>query len=257
MGCCQSSSGKSASTSPWAASFSVNGQGYSWTDDSIAGYSYGLTVDESAAYYCVNESTQERIVGIRFEQGISVGDELKILKRLAQEVKHDHLLPINAFEGKRDTVILTCEMLGGDLFESIASGQLPELGAPGCLRLCFQLLAAVAHLHQLKIIHRDVKPENILLSCEDVSTATLRLSNFSLAVGNADGHLAKQSCGTPSYVAPEVLSQQGYYCQADCWSVGVTFYAMITGEDPWGNLGPLERARLGPQLYKKIKQCDW
>lgn len=235
--------------------FSVKGEGYFWTETNVPGFAWGDKTSLSCGYYCVKKETQVQHVGIKIlrydRSAYDFENELDILTKLASVIKHENLLRINGFEaGEEPPVILTCEMPGGDLFEAVAAEKLSKLGAPKCLRLCSQLLAGVAHLHTLKFIHRDVKPENILLSCADVSKANLCLSNFSCTVSSTDGQLMYRATGTPSYVAPEVISRQGYYYQADCWSVGATFFTMMTADDPWGGVSQDE-------MFSKIEVCEW
>lgn len=155
---------------------------------------------------------------------------------------------------------------GGELFDRVAAGgPLPEAAAR---RLAAQLAAGLAHCHALGVFHRDLKPENVLLTRE----GDAKLSDFGLgylqgpaggggggvpasarqAAAVADGGqlagdtalLLDTTCGTPAFVAPEVLRRAGYAGgPADVWSLGVTLFVALTGRLPFDepSLGSLFR----------------
>ncbi|CAI5459038.1 unnamed protein product [Closterium sp. Yama58-4] len=131
---------------------------------------------------------------------------------------------------------------GGDLFDFIQSapkGRLTEQQAASVMR---QLLGALHHCHSLGVLHRDVKPENILL-CDRVPHQTrdgdlrIKLSDFGVAgFLNEDG-VCTDSTGTSEYMAPEVAMKATYNAKADVWSAGVVLHAMLAGALPsWAAL---------------------
>ena len=104
---------------------------------------------------------------------------------------------------------------------------------------CCQVMNAVAELHSRGIAHRDLKPENLLLSNPD-DPASIKIADFGFAKimsklpRNKDGkQLMMTSCGTPEYVAPEVLMNIGYDCRCDIWSMGIILYIMLCGFPPF------------------------
>jgi serine/threonine protein kinase len=85
------------------------------------------------------------------------------------------------------------------------------------------------------IVHRDLKPENILVDVnEKTNTVTkVKLADFGLSKIVMPNELMFDSCGTPAYVAPEVLFKKGYYKEVDIWSTGVILYTMISRSLPF------------------------
>ncbi|XP_002132124.3 serine/threonine-protein kinase Chk1 [Ciona intestinalis] len=120
---------------------------------------------------------------------------------------------------------------GGELFDRIT----PDVGMPQHHAQCFfrQLISGVEYLHSLGITHRDIKPENILLNENEV----LKIVDFGFAtVFRYKGieRSVNQQCGTPPYVAPEVMQNKPYKAEpADIWSCAIVLVTMLAGELPW------------------------
>jgi serine/threonine-protein kinase Chk2 len=99
------------------------------------------------------------------------------------------------------------------------------------------MLEAVKYLHEKGITHRDLKPENILLSCDDNDTL-IKVTDFGLSKIVGEQSLMQTLCGTPSYLAPEVIKSAGlggYDKAVDCWSMGVILYIMLGGYPPFSD----------------------
>jgi len=93
-----------------------------------------------------------------------------------------------------------------------------------------QLILALAHLHQHQIIYRDLKPENVLVDREGY----IKITDFGLSKQNIlDNHSANSFCGTPEYLAPEIVENLGHGRAVDWWSLGAIVYEMLTGLPPF------------------------
>lgn len=84
-------------------------------------------------------------------------------------------------------------------------------------------------MHKQNIVHRDIKPENILLNSSDSQNFEIRLADFGLAKQLIDGIKIFHKCGTPTYIAPEILRAKGYDCKADVFSAGSVLFNLVTG----------------------------
>ena len=95
-----------------------------------------------------------------------------------------------------------------------------------------KILEAVDYLHDSGVAHRDLKPENLLLS-DPQDNARVMISDFGLSKVLNEEEMMKTACGTPGYVAPEVLSYVGYGKEVDLWSIGVIAYVLLCGYAPF------------------------
>ena len=95
------------------------------------------------------------------------------------------------------------------------------------------IVEAVDYCHSNGVIHRDLKPENLLLHLDDEDRSMIKLADFGLAVHVERNGTAKGPCGTPSYVAPEVIIGTSYDHRCDIWSLGVLLFYLLSGESPF------------------------
>merc|ERR1719181_2095859 len=129
-------------------------------------------------------------------------------------------------------MILVMELVtGGELFDRIvARGNYTEKDAAS---LMATLCDALAYLHEQAIVHRDLKPENLLYD-SPAEDADIKVADFGLARVVSGKDMMKTACGTPGYVAPEILKNKGYDSGAvDLWSVGVILYILLCGFPPF------------------------
>ncbi|XP_019876438.1 serine/threonine-protein kinase polo [Aethina tumida] len=110
-----------------------------------------------------------------------------------------------------------------------------------------QILSGVNYLHYQKIIHRDLKLGNLFLNDE----LQVKIGDFGLAAKiEYDGERKKTLCGTPNYIAPEILNKKGHSFEVDIWSIGCIMYTLLMGRPPF------ETSSL-KETYSRIKKCDY
>lgn len=110
-----------------------------------------------------------------------------------------------------------------------------------------QLLSGVQYLHENNIIHRDLKLGNLFLNDE----LQVKIGDFGLAAKiEFVGERKKTLCGTPNYIAPEILTKKGHSFEVDVWSIGCIMYTLLIGKPPF------ETSSL-KETYAKIKKCDY
>jgi calcium/calmodulin-dependent protein kinase I len=118
---------------------------------------------------------------------------------------------------------------GGELFDRIVEKEsYSEKEASDTIK---PVVDAIRYCHGLGIIHRDLKPENLLYESEDTNSA-IKVTDFGLA-RFVHNELATTACGTPNYVAPEIVAGSGYGKEVDYWSIGVIIYIMLSGFPPF------------------------
>jgi len=121
-------------------------------------------------------------------------------------------------------------MTGGELFDRIVSkDHYSEVEAKDALK---QIAIAIKYCHDQNIVHRDLKPENILYATPD-NNSVLKVADFGLACLLKPNELMYKACGTPGYVAPEVLRGVAYGKEVDMWSIGVILYILLCGFPPF------------------------
>ncbi|CAJ1346916.1 unnamed protein product [Effrenium voratum] len=118
----------------------------------------------------------------------------------------------------------------------------------------WQILTAVAYLHHHRIVHRDIKPGNLLLV--EQGSRSLKLADFNLACKFSKGHKLSSRCGSLMYLAPEVL-RRAYTERCDIWGIGVTFQDLVTGEALWQGQQDQEIEKLILHSKPHLRSCHW
>ncbi|KAK7862770.1 hypothetical protein R5R35_013833 [Gryllus longicercus] len=159
-------------------------------------------------------------------------NEVNILRSL----DHPCVIKIHNVVNSPESVFIFLDyMEGGDLFERVKSrGKLKESETKW---ISYQISKAVEYLHKQGIAHRDLKPENILLS-SNVDNPIIKITDFGLSRFFNSQMVMQTVCGTPSYVAPEILETKGcgvYSNQVDVWSMGVILYVCLSGSLPFSS----------------------
>lgn len=155
--------------------------------------------------------------------------ELSILR----DLKHFNITKIKEYYQDESTLFIVMELVeGGDLLDRIINSGANGLGEEMARELTAEMVDAIQYTHRKKIMHRDLKPENVLLTAPtpEHPHGRVKVADFGLAKSMVDGTYAKTMCGTPAYLAPEVVlnGSQPYDFKVDCWSLGVIVWAMVT-----------------------------
>ncbi|CAB9518958.1 MAP kinase-activated protein kinase 2 (Fragment) [Seminavis robusta] len=171
-------------------------------------------------------------------------DEIDVLS----ELKHSNIIRLyDVFEEKEFYYLITEKMLGGELFDRIVQkSYYNEKEARDTCKILFQ---AMAYCHKHQVAHRDLKPENLLLTSQD-NDSDIKIADFGFAKKCTTPNSLKTQCGTPGYVAPEILEGQQYDTQADMWSLGVIVYILLGGYPPF-----IEQNQR--DLFRKIRKGDY
>lgn len=163
------------------------------------------------------------------DPALNVETEIEILKKL----NHPCIIKIKDFFDAEDFYIVLELMEGGELFDRVAGNR--RLREATCKLYFYQMLLAVQYLHENGIIHRDLKPENVLLSSQK-EDCLIKITDFGQSKILGETSLMKTLCGTPTYLAPEVLNSlgtAGYNRAVDCWSLGVILFICLSGYPPF------------------------
>lgn len=155
--------------------------------------------------------------------------EISILEKL----KHPNIVRLfEIFESEKHMLYVSELCVGGDLLTYVRKRR--RLKESLAKYLFLQIIDGLRYMHSKGILHRDVKLDNILLD----DTGKLKICDFGVSRFTKPGQLMTEQCGTPAYIAPEILRGQGYTGFAvDIWSAGVVLYAMIYGSVPFKGNG--------------------
>uniref|UniRef100_A0A665WN08 non-specific serine/threonine protein kinase n=1 Tax=Echeneis naucrates TaxID=173247 RepID=A0A665WN08_ECHNA len=183
--------------------------------------------DWEVAVKCINKKNLAKSQSL-------LGKEIKILK----ELKHENIVGLLDYQvrtvGLASLSFQYCN--GGDLAEYLHSkGTLSE----DTIRVFLQQIAQAMKVLQSKgILHRDLKPQNILLCHPEGRRSTsinisIKIADFGFARHLQTDTMAATLCGSPMYMAPEVIMSQNYDAKADLWSIGTIVYQCLTGKAPF------------------------
>ena len=151
----------------------------------------------------------------------------------------------SAFQDDTNLYLVSEFMQGGDMFFHLHDGQIIIFSNDKTKFYMIELVLALVFLHKNNMVYRDLKPENILLDSE----GHVKLTDFGLSkILEDEDDKAFTLCGTPQYLAPEVLLRQGYDKMVDWWSLGCVMYEMLCGCLPFAIKRGL---KLSMKIYEK------
>lgn len=175
---------------------------------------------------------------------LSLKDEIFILK----DMNHANIMNLHDVYASINFYYLVTEYLeGGELFDRIVEKEkYTEVEARNVCQICF---AALKYCHSNNVVHRDLKPENLLLQYKH-SDLEIKIADFGFAKHCPSDDSLSTICGTPGYVAPEILRRQKYGTQSDMWSIGVIIFILLGGYPPF--YGETEK-----ELFDATTRNDW
>jgi len=170
--------------------------------------------------------------------------EMDILKK----VDHPNIISLKEIVDTKNCLFIVTELVtGGELFDKIV--ELGNYTEKDAAILVTKMVSAISYLHDNGIVHRDLKPENLLLK-DDENISEVKIADFGLSKIVSPKIMMQTACGTPGYVAPEVLQATGYDKEVDMWSIGVITYILLCGFPPFykDNL---------PEMFEEIMKAKY
>ncbi|KAF6735259.1 Serine/threonine-protein kinase DCLK2 [Oryzias melastigma] len=181
-----------------------------------------------------------------------IENEVAVLRR----VRHPSIIQLIEVDETPTQLFLVMELVkGGDLFDAITSST--KYSERDASAMVYNLAGAIKYLHRMNIVHRDIKPENLLVCEYPDGTKSLKLGDFGLATV-VEGPLFTV-CGTPTYVAPEIIAETGYGLKVDIWAAGVITYILLCGFPPFRSENNVQEELFDQILRGKLEfpSPDW
>lgn len=174
-------------------------------------------------------------------------DALQIEISVMSKLKHPNIIRLYETYIERNYYYLVMEMMvGGELLDRVV--QKTFYNEKEARDTCLILFEAMRYCHSKKVAHRDLKPENLLLQSND-SDSDIKIADFGFAKKVPPAGL-RTMCGTPGYVAPEILNRTPYDTQCDLWGLGVIVYILLGGYSPF-------EEKSQDLLFEKIRAGDY
>ncbi|CEL94264.1 unnamed protein product [Vitrella brassicaformis CCMP3155] len=172
-----------------------------------------------------------------------------------RKVQHPYVSRLFAAYERANHVFLVLEYLkGGELFDHIA--QHGPYDEPSARIALGRLLSALVTLAEHEVVHRDLKTENLIIEREDDPTS-IKLIDFGLAAFLSQEQAMKMRCGSPGYVAPEILEDKPYACKADVFGAGVILHIMLVGFPPFRGHNVKDILRRNLKCSVSFRHQNW
>ncbi|KAK3103513.1 hypothetical protein FSP39_019786 [Pinctada imbricata] len=191
------------------------------------------------------------------KQKISRNTDLSSIRREIQimsTLKHPHIVNVREVMENKDKIILVMDYApGGELYEYINDRN--KLAEKDARRIFRQIVSAVSYCHQMGVVHRDLKLENIVLD----SDLNVKIADFGLSNYYSHTDLLSTFCGSPLYASPEIVNGQPYYGpEVDCWSLGVVLYTLVYGAMPFdsSDFPVLRRLISSADYYEPVQPSE-
>lgn len=183
----------------------------------------------SSIYRAFDEKEQKNVAikVIKKQRVMKIMKQIRLEISLLHSLDHPNIVTcFGSFEDKKYLYIILEYCEKGDLSELLKANVFSEQD----VHFYFShLVSALKYLHTKQIIHRDIKPKNILVSNDNI----LKLTDFGFAKHSNAIDMNKTICGSPLYMAPEILSSSPYSTVSDLWSIGIVLFEMISGRTPY------------------------
>uniref|UniRef100_A0A914HF39 Serine/threonine-protein kinase PLK n=1 Tax=Globodera rostochiensis TaxID=31243 RepID=A0A914HF39_GLORO len=149
--------------------------------------------------------------------------------QIHQALSHPHVVKMEGFFEDEDNVYILLELCSRRSLMELHKRR-KAVTEPEARYFTFQIVEACKYLHAKKIIHRDLKLGNLFLNAD----MQVKIGDFGLAtIVDFDGERKKTLCGTPNYIAPEMLDKKGHSYEVDIWAIGCILYTLLVGKPPF------------------------
>ncbi|KAG0438826.1 putative spindle assembly checkpoint kinase like protein [Dictyocoela muelleri] len=190
--------------------------------------------------FLAREKKHGYIVALKIIKKSSVRDQsqARLIRREIEIHTHlvsEYILRMFGYFHDSENLYLILEYAGGgELFLDLQNCQ--RYSESKTAKYIYQVLKALETMHQMNVIHRDIKPENILIGCD----GNLKIADFGYAVCDRD-RKRYTFCGTPEYLAPEIVNKEKHNQKVDIWCVGILCFEFLTGSSPFEKRGHSQR----------------
>jgi len=186
----------------------------------------------SQVFRCSRQSDSTEWALKKIAKKGSTVDEMVAEVEIMHRISHPNCMKLeDVFETDHDLYLVLELATGGELFDQIVERS--HYSEKDTAALMTDILKCLQYIHGQGVVHRDLKPENLLYSSKTYTT--IKIADFGLAKEFEEGKLLFGVCGTPGYMAPEMVHFEGYSKKADVFSMGVILYILLCGFPPFGD----------------------